>query len=88
MNSLYNQLLAEERTPSVSEILNDLKGTLMAGFDTSARGVTTTIFRLLKNPEKMQKLKEALNSRIHVDSTGGNLTEVLTMEAINDLDYL
>ena len=61
MNSLYNQLLVEERNPSVGEILNDLKGTLMAGFDTSARGVTTTIFRLLKNPEKMQKLKEALN---------------------------
>ena len=60
----------------------------MAGFDTSARGTTTTIFKLLKNPEKMQKLKETLKNRVPVDHTGSNLFDVLNIDALNDLDYL
>ena len=68
--------------------MNDLKGTLMAGFDTSARGSITTLFKLLKNPDKMITLKKLIKARITVDREGGNLTDVLTMDAITDLDYL
>ena len=48
-SSLFHQMIVEEGV-SLADIMNDLKGTLMAGFDTSARGTTTTIFKLLKNP--------------------------------------
>ena len=64
-DSLFHQMIEDEGV-SFADVMNDLKGTLMAGFDTSARCATTTVYRLLKNPEKMKKLKETLKQRLHV----------------------
>ena len=89
-SSLYHQML-EEGEITFEEILNDLKGTLMAGFDTTARGTITTLYRLLKNPRALHLLRTAVRERVKVDkhaSVDEAMTRVVDSETLNDIDYL
>jgi len=68
------------------EIFEDLLTYMVAGSETSARTMVSAMYYMKKNPDILVKVKEELKSQGLV--VGANFKEVLTMEVIQNLDYL
>ena len=59
---------------------------IFAGFDTTARSLSSTIFNLKRYPDKLEKLKSEL-SKVGLQSTDEK-SEKQLLEAYNNCDYL
>ena len=55
-DTLYGRLKRDLKLPE-EDILEDLKGLMFAGFDSTSRACTGTIFRLLANPSYLEQLR-------------------------------
>ena len=82
-DTIYGRLIREVNA-SEEDILDDLKGLMFAGFDSTSRACTGTMYRLLKHPHYLEKLREQLQDLAKKEKT---LEESFKMH-IKDLDFL
>ena len=83
-NSLYHQLL-KEGGMTLDDILNDLKGVLMAGFDTTSRGTIAALYQLVKHPKVMAELKSQLREKVKVMDTESVMKAVQEIELLTNV---
>lgn len=81
---LFQLKQLKEIPPNV--LLDDIKGYILAGADTSAHSFCATLYQLKKNPEKLAKLMDELKA--HGFDKDTDMEKVLCWEKIDKLDYL
>ncbi|KIW28136.1 uncharacterized protein PV07_07818 [Cladophialophora immunda] len=73
-----------DRPVPFRELVAESQVLMNAGSDTTAAGLTSTIYHLLSNPETMSRLRAEVDSRVSPDDP----QEILPYDLVRDLPYL
>ena len=84
-DSIWNMILSHQEIPK-NALIDDLISFILGGTDTSAHLITSCIYFLMKNEDKLKKLRQEIE-KAGLNSFS-NIDDLITRESIQQMDYL